>query len=70
MQGSFSTRRGAALYLLAWVMLGMVFAALAVSATGAGWVNGLVFAIPVTLVYGCAAGFSSYYLCRAYPLAE
>ena len=32
--------------------------------------NGLLFAVPVTLVYGCAAGFSSYYLCRAYPLAE
>ncbi|UUZ54921.1 histidine kinase [Massilia sp. H-1] len=30
----------------------------------------LLFAIPVTLVYGCAAGFSSYYLCRAYPLAD
>ena len=70
MQGSFSTRRGAALYLLVWVMLGMVFAALAVSATGAGWINGLLFAIPVTLLYGCAAGFSTYYLCRAYPLAE
>jgi two-component system sensor histidine kinase AlgZ len=70
MQGSFSTRRGGALYLLAWLMLGIVFAALVVSATGAGWINGLLFAIPVTLVYGCAAGFSSYYLCRAYPLAD
>ena len=70
MQGSFSTRRGAALYLLAWLMLGIAFAALVVGATGAGWVGGLVFAIPATLLYGCAAGFSSYYLCRAYPLAE
>ena len=70
MQGSFSTRRGAALYLTAWLMLGIAFAALVVNATGAGWVNGLVFAIPATLVYGCAAGFSSYYLCRAYPLAD
>ncbi|WP_426102021.1 sensor histidine kinase [Massilia sp. TSP1-1-2] len=69
-QGAVSTRRGAALYLLAWLMLGIAFAALVVSATGAGWVNGLVFAIPTTLLYGCAAGFSSYYLCRAYPLAE
>ena len=70
MQGTFSTRRGAALYLLVWLMLGIVLAALVVSATGAGWLNGLLFAIPATLVYGCAAGFSSYYLCRAYPLAE
>jgi two-component system sensor histidine kinase AlgZ len=68
MPGSFSTRRGAALYLLVWLMLGIVFAGLVVGATGAEWVAGLLFAIPVTLVYGCAAGFSSYYLCRAYPL--
>ncbi len=67
---SFSTRRGAALYLLVWLMLGIVLAALVVGATGAGWINGLLFAIPVTLLYGCATGFSSYYLCRAYPLAE
>jgi two-component system sensor histidine kinase AlgZ len=70
MQGSFSTRRGAALYLLVWLMLGIVFAGLVVAATGAAWTNGLLFAIPATLVYGCAAGFSSYYLCRAYPLAD
>jgi two-component system, LytTR family, sensor histidine kinase AlgZ len=70
MQGSFSTRRGVALYLLVWLLIGVVFAGLVISATGAGWINGLLFAIPVTLVYGCAAGFSSYYLCRAYPLAD
>ena len=70
MQGSFSTRRGATLYLLVWTMLGIVFAALAVAATGAGWIDGLLFAVPATLVYGCAAGFSSYYLCRAYPLSD
>ena len=70
MQSTFSTRRGAALYLLVWLLFGVVFAALVTSATGAGWLNGLLFAIPVTLVYGCAAGFSSYYLCRAYPLTE
>ena len=70
MQSSFSTRRGAALYLLVWLMLGIVFAGLVVAATGAAWTNSLLFSIPATLVYGCAAGFSSYYLCRAYPLAD
>jgi sensor histidine kinase YesM len=70
MQGSFSTRRSGALYLMVWLMLGVIFAGLVVSATGAGWSPGLLFAIPVTLVYGCAAGFSSYYLCRAYPLDD
>ncbi len=70
MQGALPARRGAALYLAAWLMLGMLFAALTVSATNAGWGGALLVALPVTLVYGCAAGFSSYYLCRAYPLAE
>jgi two-component system, LytTR family, sensor histidine kinase AlgZ len=70
MQGALSSRRGLALYLLAWLLFGVVFAALVTSATGAGWINGLLFAIPATLLYGCAAGFSSYALCRANPLGE
>jgi two-component system sensor histidine kinase AlgZ len=70
MQTSFPTRRGITLYLMVWLMLGAVFAGLVVSATGDGWIEGVLFAIPATLVYGCAAGFSSYYLCRAYPLSE
>jgi two-component system, LytTR family, sensor histidine kinase AlgZ len=70
MQGVFSTRRGAALYLLVWLMLGVVLAALVVSASGAAWINALLFALVPTLVYAFAAGFSAYYLCRAYPLAD
>lgn len=70
MQGSFATRRGAALYLLVWLMLGAVLAALVVAGAGASWIDAMVFAIPVTLVYACATGFSSYYVCRAYPLAN
>ena len=70
MQGSFAASRSIALYLLVWLMLGAVVAALLVSASGAGWTDGLLFAIPATLVYGFAAGFSSYYLCRAYPLSD
>ena len=58
------------LYALVWLLLGLAFAGLTVAATGAGWVNSLLFALPVTLVYACAASFSSYYLCRAFPLAE
>lgn len=67
---AFSSRRGAALYLLVWLMLGAVFAALVVGATGTAWINALLFALPATLVYACAAGFSTYYLCRAYPLSD
>ncbi|RSZ59798.1 histidine kinase [Massilia atriviolacea] len=70
MQGPFSTRRGAGLYLLAWLLLAIVFAGLIVAASGAAWTGGLLFTVPVTLLYGCAAGFSAYYLCRAYPLGE
>ncbi len=70
MHGPFATRRGAALYLLVWLMLGFVLSVLVVIGTGAAWIDGLVFAVPVTLVYACATGFSSYYVCRAYPLAN
>ena len=70
MQGPLSTRRGIALYLLVWLLLGLVFSGLTVAATGTHWVGALLFAMPATLVFACAAGFSSYYLCRAYPLAE
>ena len=70
MLGPFSTRRGAVLYLLAWLMLGLLLAGLVAGASGAAWSNSLLFALPVTMLYAVAAGFSSYYLCRAYPLAE
>jgi len=70
MQGPFSTRRSLVLYLLVWLMLGVLFAGLLIFATGAAWANALLFAIPVTMVYAFATGFSSYYLCRAYPLTE
>ena len=63
-------RRGTALYLAAWLLLGMMLAGLVVAATGSRWSEGLLFALPLALVFGCASGFSSYYLCRAYPLAS
>ncbi len=70
MQGAFSNRRGAALYLLVWLILGTVLGGVIVSAFGAGWSNALLFALPATLVYAFAAGFSSHALCRAFPLTE
>lgn len=70
MQAPFSTRRGAGLYLLAWLLLAIVFAGLIVAATGAAWTDAFLLTLPVTLLYACASGFSSYYLCRAYPLGE
>jgi sensor histidine kinase YesM len=63
-------RRSVALYLLAWLMLGLLLAGLIVASTGAGPGASLLFALPLTLFYACACGFSAYYLCRAYPLAQ
>lgn len=63
-------RRGIVLYLAAWLLLGLMLAGLLVAASGAPWSEALLFALPLALLYGCASGFSSYYLCRAYPLAS
>jgi two-component system sensor histidine kinase AlgZ len=68
MHGMFGGRRSAALYLAAWLMLAVVLAGMLAGATGADWGPALLFAVPVTLVYAWGAGFSAYYLCRAYPL--
>lgn len=70
MQGPFFGGRGAALYLLGWLLLALVLAALVASMTGAGWINSLLFAVPLLLVYAFACAFSAYYLCRAWPLAQ
>ncbi len=56
------------LYLLAWLIAGAVIGGVCAALAPAPLVNALVFAIPGTLVYGVAAGFSAYYLCRANPL--
>jgi hypothetical protein len=70
MQGALFSRRGAALYLLAWLMLALVLATLVVFVARAGWINGLLFALPPMLVYAFACSFSAYYMCRAWPLAQ
>jgi len=70
MIGAPGTTRSTALYLAAWALLGVLLAGLVVAAGDAPWGASLLFAVPLALVYGCASGFSSYYLCRAYPLAS
>ncbi|MGF6274656.1 two-component system sensor histidine kinase AlgZ [Massilia sp. UYP11] len=70
MGGGFWARRGAALYLAAWLMLGLMLAGLLSATGGAGPAASLLFALPLVLVYGAVCGFSAYYLCRAYPLAR
>lgn len=70
MSGGFWARRSVALYLLAWLMLGVLLAGLIVATTEASSAASLLFALPLSLFYACACGFSAYYLCRAYPLAQ
>jgi len=70
MSGGLWTRRSSALYLLAWLMLGVLLAGLLVATLDAGPGASLLFALPLTLFYACACGFSAYYLCRANPLAQ
>ena len=68
--GPFSQRRGALLFLGGWMLAGVFVAALLVLFGQAAWPNSLLLALPVMLVYALAAGNSAYYLCRAYPLAD
>ncbi|MCC2955210.1 histidine kinase [Massilia sp. IC2-477] len=70
MSGGFWARRSVALYLLAWLMLGVLLAGLIVATSAASTAASLLFALPLALFYACACGFSAYYLCRAYPLAQ
>lgn len=67
MHGIFASWRATLLYLLAWVMLGLLLAAM-LAVSGAGWGESVLFAVPLALVYAYATGFSAYYVCRAYPL--
>ena len=69
MHGIFASWRATALYLLAWLMLGLLLAAM-LAVSGAGWGASVLFAVPLALWYAYAAGFSAYYVCRAYPLGR
>jgi two-component system sensor histidine kinase AlgZ len=67
--GVFATWRSTRLYLLAWLMLGLLLAAM-LAAAGADWSASLLFAVPLAIVYAYATGYSAYYVCRAYPLGQ
>jgi hypothetical protein len=69
MHGVFSSWRTTRLYLLAWLMLGLLLAAM-LAASGADWGASLLFVVPLALVYAYATGFSSWYVCRAWPLGQ
>jgi signal transduction histidine kinase len=69
MQGAL-TSRGAALYLLVWLMLGAGLGGVVTLMAPGPWLNAMLFMIPATLLFAVGAGFSAYYLCRANPLGE
>lgn len=70
MHDLFASRRGTALYLLAWLLLGSLLAALIVVATAQPWLNCLLFAVPIALLYAIGTAYSVYHLSRAFPLAD
>ena len=68
MQEISSARRGTAIYLSVWLFLGVALGGVISLSSDAPVANAMLFAIPMNLGYAFAAGYSAYYLCRAYPL--
>ncbi len=68
MPSPLSNRRGALLYLLAWLFLGIALGGVCAALAPAPLPAALLLVVPATLVYGVAAGFSAHYLCRANPI--
>ena len=67
--GALFGRFGLVLLIPAWVLVGQVLAVLTRFACDTGWSNGVLFALPPMLLYAFACSFSTYYMCRAWPLA-
>ena len=65
-----STRRGLVIYLLVWLFLGCALGGVIYLASDTPLANAMLFSIPVNLVYAFSAGYSAYYLCRAFPLGS
>ena len=55
-------------YLGAWAIVGVLIASQLVLAAPFGWIEALVFALPLSLLLGFA-GLGSFWVCRAAPLA-
>ena len=65
---AFSQRRGATVYMLVWLFFGLALGGVIALASDTPLANAMLFAVPMTVVYALVAGYSAYYLCRAYPL--
>jgi len=55
-------------YLSAWALLGLLLAALLVLAAPFGWIEAVVFAVPLAALYGFM-GLASFWVCQAAPLS-
>ena len=69
MQGAL-TSRGAALYLLAWLLLGAGLGGVVAVMAPGPWAYAMVLMIPATLVFSVVAVSLKNYLCRSNPLGE
>lgn len=70
MQRVLTSRSGILLYLTVWLLLGLALGG-AVSAVGdEPLLRATLFAVPATLLFSVAGGFSAYYMCKANPLRE
>ncbi len=54
-------------YLAVWGLLGGLLAALLATSAPFGWLEAIVFALPLSIVYGFV-GLGSFWVCRAAPL--
>jgi two-component system sensor histidine kinase AlgZ len=58
-----------AVYLIAWLIFGVMLAAVLALPNDFSWTQALALAVPLTMVYG-AICLSSWYVCRFYPLQK
>lgn len=65
---SVSNRRSAVIYMVVWLFFGIALGGVIALASDTPLANAMLFAIPMSVVYAFVAGYSAYYLCRAYPL--
>ncbi len=64
-----ANRKKLGLYLIVWLIPGLLISALAVSSENADWVFALTFSLPSVIIFSFI-GLSAYYLCRAFPLQQ
>lgn len=65
-----SKRRSAVVLVLVCIALGLALATMLARGAEVRWLNAGLLVVPATLVYAIGTGFSAFYLCRAYPLAQ